>query len=258
MASRPTTGRDALVRAGLTVLIVGALVLALALSRYEWDFEPTWRYRGLYWKGLGLTLLATAAAYVIGLAAGVGVAMARLSKRLPVRHAGDLYVEIVRGTPFLVQVMIAYFGIAPLLGIDNKFAVGAVALGLFAAAYMGEIFRAGIESVDRGQFEAARSLGLGPRQTLRHVILPQAFRRMVPPLTGELIALTKESSLLFAIGVAEMMSAAKQVGANTYRNFEAFLVVACMYLTITVPLSLLARRLERRLGESSRSGTDLL
>jgi polar amino acid transport system permease protein len=174
-----------------------------------------------------------------------------------VRHVGDLYVELIRGTPFLAQVTIAYFGIAPLLGLANKFLIGTLALGVFAAAYMGEIFRAGIESVDRGQVEAARSLGLSRVQSLRHVVFPQAFRRMIPPLTGELIALTKESSLLFAIGVVEMMAVARQVGADTYKNFEAFLVVAAMYLTLTVPLSLLARRLERRLKRSERTGVHL-
>ncbi len=241
-------------RAAITLAVLCALVGALASSAYNWDFEPTWRYRALYLKGLGMTLQATALAYMIGLALGVGVAMARVSRNLAVRHLADLLVEVVRGTPFLVQITIAYFGIAPLLGIDNKFFVGTCALGVFAAAYMGEIFRAGIESVERGQYEAARSLGLSRASTLRHVIFPQALKRMVPPLTGELIALTKESSLLFFIGLAEMMAAARQVGADTYRMFEAFLVVACLYLTITIPLSLLARRLERRLARSERTG----
>ncbi|MDH3591528.1 MAG: amino acid ABC transporter permease [Planctomycetota bacterium] len=242
----------------ITVGLLGALVAALATSPYEWDFEPTWRYRKLYGNGLLKTLGATGIAFTVGLIVGVGVALARLSKQLWLRHIGDLYVELIRGTPFLVQIMIAYFGIAPLIGVDDKFLVGTFALGAFAAAYMGEIFRAGIESVERGQFEAARSLGMTSNQTLRHIVLPQAFKRMIPPLTGELIALTKESSLLFAIGVMEMMSAARQVGADTYRNFEALLVVAALYLSITIPLSLLARRLERKMGTASRTGVELL
>jgi len=247
---------DLLVRAAITIGIVGALAGALHLS-YRFDFTPTWRYRGLFAEGLLRTLAATVVAFTLGVALGIGVALLRVSRQLAVRHVGDLYVEVVRGTPFLVQVTIAYFGIAPLLGLDDKFLVGTLALGVFAAAYMGEIFRAGIESVDRGQVEAARSLGLSRGQSLRHVVFPQAFKRMIPPLTGELIALTKESSLLFAIGVVEMMAVARQVGADTYRNFEAFLVVAAMYLTITVPLSLLARRLERRLKRSERTGVHL-
>jgi len=247
-----TRAEQLLVRAGITLAVGGALVLVLTRSGYSWDFRPSFDYRALYLDGLGATLAATSVAFAIGLAAGAGLALARMSRRLAVRHLGDLYVELVRGTPLLVQVMIAYFGIAPLLGIDSKFWVGSVALGAFAAAYMGEIFRAGIESVERGQFEAARALGLSRARTMRHVILPQAVKRMIPPLTGELIALVKESSLLFAIGVTEMMFAARQIAAKTYKSFEPYLVVAAMYLTITIPLSLVARRLERRLGRSSR------
>ena len=249
--------RPALVRVGITTAVIAVLVFALAFSAYPWDFGPLWGYRGLFLEGLLKTLAATLAAYGLGLVFGVVVALARLSRALAVRHLGDLYVETIRGTPFLVQVSIAYFGVAPLLGISNKFLVGAVTLGMFAAAYIGEIFRAGIESVDRGQFEAARSLGLSRTQSMRHIVFPQAFKRMIPPLTGQLIALTKESSLLFYIGLTEMMYAARQAGADSYRNFEAFLVVALLYLTINVPLSFLARRLERRLGKTTHLGAHL-
>lgn len=250
-------GREILARTAITIALLGLLALALGRSSYEWDFAPAWQRRNLYLWGIGMTLAATGVAFVIGLALGVGVALARLARNLVLRHLGDLYVEIVRGTPVLVQVTIAYFGIAPLIGVDNKFLVGTVALGMFAAAYMGEIFRAGIESIERGQFEAARSLGLSRPQTLRHVVFPQAFKRMIPPLTGELIALTKESSLLFFIGVMELMARGRQIGADTYRQFESFLVVAAVYLSVTIPLSLLARRLERRLGKSARTGVSL-
>ncbi|MHC4955221.1 MAG: amino acid ABC transporter permease [Planctomycetota bacterium] len=241
---------EPLTRAGITVAVVVLAVWALSQAEYDFEFGKVWRYKNAFAKGLGLTLAATAAAYVIGLVVGVGVALARLSPLLPVRHLGDLYVEIVRGTPFLAQLAIAYFGIAPLLKIDNKFVVGAAALGLFAAAYIGEIFRAGIESVDRGQVEAARTLGMGRTQSLRHVVFPQAFKRMIPPLTGELIALTKESSLLFFIGLTELMAVGRQFGVDTYDYLEAYLVVAGLYLFLTVPLSMLARGLERRLGTS--------
>lgn len=249
--------RDILVRAAITVAVAAAVVAALLLSHYKFDFEPTWRYRDLFGRGLLVTLGATALAFAVGVALGICVALLRLSRRLGVRHLGDLYVEVIRGTPFLVQITIAYFGIAPLLRLNDKFLVGTFALGVFAAAYMGEIIRAGIESIERGQVEAARSLGLSRAQTLRHIVFPQAFKRMIPPLTGELIALTKESSLLFSIGLVEMTAAARQVGADTYKYLEASIVVAGMYLTLTVPLSLLARKLERRLKRSERTGVPL-
>ena len=250
-------GRELLVRGAVTVLVAALLAGALLLSGYDFDFRPISRYLGLFVEGLQKTIAATIGAFAIGLVVGVFVALARLSRHLVVRHVADLYVEVIRGTPVIVQLTIAYFGVAPILGLENKFVVGVAALGLFAGAYVGEIFRAGIESVEAGQFEAARSLGLSRTQTLRYVVFPQAFRRMIPPLTSELIALTKESSLLFYIGFAELMFSARQAGASTTRTFEAFLVVALFYLCVTVPLSLLSRRLERRLGRSAPMGAHL-
>lgn len=252
-----TRGRELAIRAGVTVGVFALLVTALALSPQTFDFAAVWAHRGQYLRGLGVTLVATACAYAIGLTLGVGVALARLSRTLWIRHLGDLYVELVRGTPVMVLLMLAYWGIAPIFGVDDKLLVGILTLGVFAAAYTGEILRAGIESVERGQFEAARSLGLSRHQTLRHIVLPQAFKRMIPPLTSELIALTKETSLLWVIGVVELTAAAKQTGAHTYGYLEAFVVAAGLYLCITIPLSFLARHLERRLGYEARMGVHL-
>jgi polar amino acid transport system permease protein len=248
---------EILIRTGITVLVVGGFVAALALSSYGFEFREILAYRGVLVKGLLITLAATGAAYVLGFGGGIVVALLRLNRRLPLRHLGDMYVEVFRGTPFLVQVSIFYFGIAPLLGIDSKFLVGTISLGLFAAAYTGEILRAGIESIDRGQVEAARSLGLSRRQTMRHIVLPQAFKRMIPPLTGELISLVKESSLLFFIGMVELFAVANQAGADTYRYLEAFLVAAGFYFLVNFPLSQLSRYLERRLTTSQQPGSHL-
>ncbi len=252
-----TRARNLAIRVGITVAVAVILAGVLWASGYQWDFTEVRRNWGNLLSALGLTLLATGVAYGLGILAGVFVALARISRPLAIRHVGDLYVAIVRGTPFLVQLMIAVFCVRPLIGNPSRFWTGTVALGLFAAAYIGEIFRGGIESIDRGQFEAARSLGLTRAQTMRHVILPQAFKRMIPPLTGELIALTKESSLLYAIGVWELVFVAEQVGLRSAGGFEAYLVAAAIYLAINIPLSLLARRLERRLGRSARSGIHL-
>ncbi|MHC4407651.1 MAG: amino acid ABC transporter permease [Planctomycetota bacterium] len=244
-------------RAGITIAIVAVIALALSRTDYPWNFGKIWEYRVRFLEGLGITLACTAGAYVLGLAGGVLVATARMSRNFAIRHVGDLYVEVIRGTPFIAQLFIAYFGIATIFQIDNKMAVGTVALGVFASAYIGEIIRAGVEAIDRGQIEAGRSLGLSRAQTMRHIVFPQAFKCMIPPLTGELIALTKESSLLFAIGVVELMAAGRQAGADTYKTFEAYLLVAGFYLLITIPLSLLARRLERVLGTTQRAGAHL-
>lgn len=236
---------------------MGAIYGVLCLSAYKFDFGTVWKYRGQYLRGFGTTFVAALLAYALGLALGVIVALARLSRTLWIRHLGDLYVEVVRGLPVLAIILIAYWGFAPVFHVDDRFVVGVTALGVFVAAYIGEIFRAGIQSIERGQFEAARSLGLTRQQTLRHVVLPQAFKRMIPPLTNEFIAVTKETSLLWAVGVAELIAAAKQTGADSYKYIEAFMVAAVLYLCITITLSMLARHLERRLSRSERSGLDL-
>lgn len=244
-----------LVRVFLTLLLAGVLVALLWTSDYR--FGAIWAYRQLLFEGLLLTLAATAVAYVLGFGLGIGIALLRLSRSIVPRHLGDLYVEIFRGTPFLVQLSLFYFGIAPLMGIDNKFLIGTVSLGLFAASYSGEIIRAGIESIERGQVEAARSLGLSRGQTMRHIVLPQALKRMIPPLTGELIALTKESSLLFFIGIVELFAVASQAGADTYLYLEAYFVAGLLYLLINLPLSLLSRGLEKKLSTAQKAGGHL-
>ncbi len=249
-----TRAREYAIRAGITLAVAGVLVFALWASGYDWDFGEVRRNWRNYLTAVGNTLLATGVAYGLGLFVGVFVALARISRALAIRHVGDLYVAIIRGTPFLVLLMIAVFCVRPLVGNPSRFWTGTVALGLFAGAYIGEIIRGGIESIERGQFEAARSLGMTRGMTMRYVILPQAFKRMIPPLTGELIALTKESSLLYAIGVWELVFIAEQVGLRTAGGFEAYLVAAGIYLAINIPLALLARRLERRLGKTERSG----
>jgi polar amino acid transport system permease protein len=244
-----------LIRIVLTLLLAGVVIVLLVRSDYS--FGAIWAYRTLLLKGLLMTLAATAAAYVLGFGLGIFVALLRLSRNIIFRHLGDMYVEVFRGTPFLVQLSLFYFGIAPLFGIDSKFLIGTVSLGLFAASYSGEIIRAGIESIERGQVEAARSLGLSRGQTMRHVVLPQALKRMIPPLTGELIALTKESSLLFFIGVVELFAVVNQAGADTYLYLEAYLVAGLCYMLINIPLSLISRGLERRLSTAERPGDHL-
>jgi polar amino acid transport system permease protein len=249
--------RDFFLRLLLTLLVCGALVAILAASPYRWNFKALLEYRALYWNGLLLTIQASGIAFLVGMFLGVWIGIARGSRNLFVRQLATLYVEAIRGTPFLVQVSIAYFGIAVLINVNNKFWIGTLALGVFAAAYIGEIIRAGVESVDHGQREAARSLGLNRAQTMRAIILPQAVRRMIPPLTSELISLMKESSLLYTIGLMELMEAARRVGSATFRQFEAFLIVAGIYLSLTIPLSMVARRLETRLSKGQRRGAHL-
>jgi His/Glu/Gln/Arg/opine family amino acid ABC transporter permease subunit len=185
---------------------------------------------------------------LIGLCLGLLLAWGTISRSRFLRSASWAYVETFRGTSLLVQLLILYFA-APLVGIRfDPFPAGIVALGLNSAAYVAEIFRAGIESVERGQVEAARSLGMSYNRTLASIVLPQAIRRVIPPMTNEAVALIKDSALVSVIGVTEVLRVAQQATGATF-NASLYTVAAALYLSLTIPLGLLARRLERRLGQ---------
>ena len=172
------------------------------------------------------------------------VALARLSPFAPLRALVVGYVELVRGTPLLVQIYFIYF-VLPALNISlSPLVSGALALSLNAAAYISEIFRGGIESIDTGQMEAARALGLDYPAAMRWVILPQTLRRVLPPLTNEAVALLKDSSLVSVVGVTELMRRGREIATETGAPTTLYLGVAAFYLLMTLPLTWLVRRLE--------------
>lgn len=170
---------------------------------------------------------------------------------MPLKAAAIIYIELVRGTPLLVQIMLLYYGVANSLSLQNRFVVGVVILSLFAGAYISEIVRSGIEGIPQTQLESARSLGFTPFQTYRFVILPQAVRQILPPMTGQFISLIKDSSLLSIIGVQEFTLSAREVNSYTYSTLESYLPLALGYLLLTLPLSMLAHRLEGRMHYGS-------
>jgi polar amino acid transport system permease protein len=239
--------------------VVGGLLLllaaAVASAPGEIRWELAWDWRQLFVRGLATTVALSAGALVLALLLGGAAGLARCSRSVALDQAAFAYVELVRGTPFLVQLYVGYFCVARVMRLHDavgdvetaKWVVGVAGLGIFGGAYVAEIVRASVESIERGQWEAARSLGLSHRRTLLRVILPQCLRRMTPPLAGEGVSLVKESSLLSAIGVAELTYEAKGLQSAHYATFEAFLPLAALYLAVTLPLSWLSRRLERRL-----------
>jgi polar amino acid transport system permease protein len=239
-ASRRLTARVVLLT-GLCAL----LWLVLARIHYHWDWSVTWRYRGLFWRGIWVTVAISLGAMALGLALGLASGLASVSESAWLTELAALYVGAFRGTPLLVQVLIFYFCVGVVVHVDSPVGIGTACLGLFAGAYISEMVRAGIESVDKGQWETAVSTGLTHRQTLVHVILPQAARRLVAPITGQFVSCIKDSSLLSVISVRELTKAAEMINATTYQTFEAYLPLALLYLLLTWPLSRLTRRLER-------------
>ena len=190
-----------------------------------------------------ITLLSTAIGFVIGLIVGV----ARISHVRLLRMLAEVYVEFFRGTPLLVQIFLFYFALPVLTGqrID-PFIAAISACGINSGAYVAEIFRAGIQSVDDGQMEAGRSLGMTWLQTMRYIIVPQAFKRVIPPLGNEFIAMLKDSSLVSVIGFEELTRRGQLIIAKTYGSFEIWMSVAVIYLVMTLTISRFVAYLERR------------
>ena len=198
-----------------------------------------------FFMALGIVLCAFPAAIPIGML----LALMRISKRKVLRGLASFYVNVVRGTPLFLQIYVAFFGL-PLAGVKiPSFLLGVIVLALNSAAYMCEIFRAGIQSIPKGQFEAARSLGMTHSQTMFYVIIPQMVRRVIPTLTSEFILLYKDTSLLAAVGVMEIIMYARTIVATT-GSITPYIVAALFYLVITLPLAKLVGLAERRLSGS--------
>ncbi|MGJ3521751.1 amino acid ABC transporter permease [Nitratidesulfovibrio sp. D1] len=260
----PSTGR-ALLRVARDVAqyccVMGALVWitlrGTAASGYDWQWHRLWRHlftvtsdgglrAGPLLDGLGVTLQVVAASLALALLAGLLAALLRQSGSRVGRALAVGYVETVRNTPLLIQLFVVYFVLAPVLGM-GRFAAGVLALSLFEGAYIAEILRAGILSVPTGQWEASRSLGMDVPGTYMEVVLPQAARTALPPLTGQLVSLVKDSSLVSTIALHDLAMQAQAVAADTFLVFEVWFLVAGMYLALTLALSALAQLLERRL-----------
>ena len=232
---------------GLVALLVCA-VFSFAFSelRYGWNWNAIWQYRQKFVQGWLITVAISAAALLVSLVIGLLTALARRSALLPLRYLSMLYVESVRGTPLLVQILILFYVVANAFGVDNRYVVGVLTLSLFAGAYLSEMIRSGIESIRDSQLESARAIGLTRAQTYRYVIFPQVVRQLIPPLTGQFASIIKDSSLLSIIAVSEFTLNAQEVNAFTYSTLESYLPLAIGYLLLTLPISLASRALERR------------
>ncbi len=231
-----------------SAFLLVALVFAYAFHslQYHWGWESVYAYRQKFVKGWLMTLAISAAALCLSLLIGLFFALARRSRFLPLRYFGTLYIEGIRGTPLLVQILVFFYVVADAFGVEDRYLVGVITLSLFAGAYISEIIRAGIEGVGESQLESARAIGLTKGQIYRHVIFPQALRQTLPPLAGQFASLIKDSSLLSIIAVSEFTLNAQEVNAFTYSTLESYLPLAVGYLLLTLPISLLSRWLEKK------------
>jgi polar amino acid transport system permease protein len=214
---------------------------------YAWDFNVIYTYREVLLVGLGNTLLYTFACIVGGLLVGLLAAFGRLSPLMIVRWPTQLVVEIFRCTPLLVILIWFYYALPALLGVQiSALTAGLLALSLYGGSFYGEIIRAGIISIDIGQREAAQALGMRRSDAMRRIILPQALRRMVPPLMNQSILQLKNTSLVSVLALPDLIYQGQLVTHETYRPLEVYTTVAVVYFAILFPATLLVQRLERR------------
>lgn len=223
-------------------------------------------------KGIWITIFVTVVGFSMAATIGLGLALMSMSRWIVVRQTARLYIEVVRGVPIIVLLLYVAFVLAPALvalfnwviegfGADpirnRDFSLlwrAIIALTIGYSAFIAEVFRAGLQSIDKGQIEAAEALGLRPWHRFRHIVFPQAFRRILPPLGNDFIAMVKDSSLVSVLGVLDVTQAGKVTAAGNFRYFETYNIVALIYLSMTIGLSLVLRRLERQLRAKSPGG----
>lgn len=222
------------------------------------NFSFLSKYWPMFVRGAGTTLILSFFTVLIGLIIGVFLALLRLGKFKPLSFLSAAYTEFIRGTPLMVQIFFIFYALPQMgfkipnitgLGFDfPRFASGILAMGLNSGAYVGEIVRAGIQAVDKGQTEAARSLGMTGWQTMRRVVLPQAFKNILPALGNEFVTVIKESSIVSVIGIADLMFRTNDVIAVTYKNLECLAIAALCYFVLTFVSSRFVSLAERKMS----------
>lgn len=225
-------------------------------------FEKTLKYWSLFEQGLVCTVSLSFLTVVFGFILALILALMRMSKFHILKGIASVYVEVFRATPLMVQLFIVYYVL--LAGLDlpawkmfgfirfERFVPGVIALSLNSAAYLSEIIRSGIQSIDLGQTEASRSLGMSQWQAMQHVVLPQAIKNILPAIANEFVTIIKESSICWTIGVQEIMSAVNSVKAATFTIAEALIIAACVYFCLTFPTSKIIAYFERRMSRGDR------
>ncbi len=216
---------------------------------YHWDFGSLWQYRSIVAVGFGYTLAYTVACVLLGLLIGLAVGMGRLSANPLISGPLRAYVEVFRCTPVLVQLIWFYYALPVLVGIEMSAGMAAMlSLALYGGAFYSEIIRGGIVSIDSGQSEAGCALGMTRWQLMRRVILPQAFKRMTPPLVSQSIMQLKNTSLLSVLAVPDLLYQGQVLAHETYRPLEIYTLVAVIYFLMLLPATIWAKRLETRLS----------
>lgn len=214
---------------------------------YNFNWAQVYEYKQKFINGFFMTVVISFFALILSFIIGLFFAYAQNSKLIILRFFARFYIEIIRGTPLLVQILIFFYVFANNLGFENRYIVGTFILAIFSGAYVCEIIRAAIESIEKEQFETSLCLGMSNYQMYRYIIFPQAFKRMLPSLTGQFASIIKDSSLLSIIAISEFTMNAQEVDAITYSTLESYIPLAIGYLILTYPISYYTKSLEKKI-----------
>lgn len=244
-------GKTTPLKAALSLLLLTAVIVvffwfSLSAVGITLDFGFTERFGARIGQGFVMTLLVSIASFAVSLFLGIISALGQGSRVLPVKYLCNLYVYFIRGTPLIMQVLLFFYIIGTAWGIDNRFIAGVLTLSIFEGAYISEIIRGSLQSIDATQLEAAKAVGFSRGQTLRFVVLPQMVARTLPALTGQLASVIKDSSLLSMIAVSELFQAMREIAATNFKLFEVYFLLGLLYLCLTIPVTLVTKKMERR------------
>ncbi len=236
----------------LTIVIVFALWLSLSRIGVTFDFSFLSPLRTRILQGFAMTVGLSICSLILSLVLGILAAYLQNANILFLRYAAALYVRFIRGTPLIMQIYLFYYIVGSAVGIQNRFLSGVIILSVFEGAYIAEIIRGSLLSIDKTQFEAAMAVGFTKTQTLTNVILPQLVARTLPALTGQFASIIKDSSLLSVISVIELTQTMREISAMNFKLFESYIFLGLLYLLLTLPISFVSARLERRFAFENR------
>jgi polar amino acid transport system permease protein len=245
-SSPPFLLKELLWAAVLALVCVTAVYATFVAVPYNWHWGAIWEWRRLIAQGWGVTIAVSLGSLLLSLPIALLLMLGQRSRVVPARQFARVCVELVRGTPLLVLLLLGYYGVANAMQVSTPLPAGVFILALFHGAYLSEIFRGAWESIGASQLEAARAVGFSRAQTWRFVIFPQALRRALPGTAGQMVSLIKDSSLLSVIGVQELTQMVRGANAQAYTALEGYVPLALLYLALTLPLSWWTRQMEER------------
>ncbi|QUI23990.1 amino acid ABC transporter permease [Vallitalea pronyensis] len=227
-------------------ILIGFLWLSISRIGLKLDFTTLFDYRQRLWQGFKMSIIISIGSLVVSLLIGTITAIGQQSKILSIRYLCKVYVQIIRGTPLLVQIYFFYYIIGTAWGVDNRYIAGILILSIFEGAYISEIIRGGVQSIDAKQYEIARAIGLTSYRTLQLVTLPILMARILPALAGQFASIIKDSSLLSVIAIIELTQTIQEISADNFRMFENYIFIGLLYFIMTFAISLLSGITERR------------